>query len=178
MSKEVDVELIFEGEKTNFKADLEEKVIDLKNKFFNKKGMQNKSVIILRNGKLVKEDSKLKDLVSQNDPNKFIFSLFESEKEPEINMEILGKGKNIESVAVEVNFNLGGDTGTIKADTVEVFSIIKKKFLKEINKQDLETYSVYCGNIVDESQILKKIITPDDLNSRAMQVLVYELGEE
>ena len=178
MSKEVDVELIFEGEKTNFKADLEEKVIDLKNKFLNKIGIENISVIILRNGVLVKEDSKLKDLVSQNDPNKFIFSLFESEKEPEINMEILGKGKNIESVAVEVNFNLGGDTGTIKADTVEVFSIIKKKFLTKINEPNLDTYSIYNGETLDESKILKKIITPDDLNSRAMQVLVYELGEE
>ena len=178
MSKEVDVKFIFEQQQENFKADLEEKVIDLKNKFFNKIGIENISVIILRNGVLVKEDSKLKDLVSQKDPNKFIFSLFEREKETEINMELLGKGKNIESVTVEVEFNLKGQTETIKADTIEVFSIIKKKFLTKINEPNLDTYSIYNGETLDESKILKKIITPDDLKSRAMKVLVYKIDEE
>ena len=93
-------------------------------------------------------------------------------------MELLGKGKNIESVTVEVEFNLKGQTETIKADTIEVFSIIKKKFLTKINEPNLDTYSIYNGETLDESKILKKIITPDDLKSRAMKVLVYKIDEE
>lgn len=174
MSDEFEVEFEFENNTNTIKANLQDKIKDLKNKALTNLGIKNDNLYSLYKGNAIVEDKKLDEIVDKVDKEekKISILLCENIEGDEINTDLLypNKGKKIEPKEIEIEFNFDGDVKTIKAKTDEEFIKIKDRAYKENSK----IYFLYNGNIIDEKKKIEKIITEIDLGSKKMKILVLK----
>lgn len=169
----------FEGQTINIHANLKDDFKAIKNKILNQLEIKDLETHALYKGNKINEDKKLEEIIDKLDKEERLMNILlcEADDMEDPDQKILDKvkkqssGPNSEKIEIEFNFN--GHTFSFQAELESIFKQIKNELLKKLDKKDL--YFLYRGNILeDQDKKLKFIISPDDIKSRKMILLVQE----